>query len=108
MTIENKPNELDPESQNSENEKEGGDSQRISDKPDTPEEPKSDITPVEESVAPPENEPKESEGEVEPQPQPEEEKPSDTKESAGEELVKVRVSPEGDKIVDREQLPSES
>ena len=108
MTIENKPNELDPESKNSENEKEGGDSQRISDTPDTPIESESDITPMEESAASPEEETKESEGETEPQPQPEEEKPSDTEESAGEELVKVRVSPEGDKIIDRDQLPSEA
>lgn len=108
MAIENKPNELDPEFQNSENEKEGGDSQRISDIPDTPEESKSDITPVEEKNTPPEKEAEESKGDTEPKPQSEEEKPSDKKESTGEELVKVRVSPEGDKIIDRDQLPSES
>ncbi len=108
MTIENKPNELEPEFQNSENEKEGGDSQRTSDKHETPVEPKSDITPTEESAAQPEEEPKESEGEIEPQPQPDEEKPAGTEESAGDKLVKVRVSPEGDKIIDRDQLPSES
>ena len=113
MTPEEKPNEQQPEFKNSENEKEGGDIQDKLDHPEVPEDqestpepsaPESPQAEVEASEETPQEDTKPEEPETE---TPEPEVPEAPAEPA-EQLLKVRVSPEGDKIVERDKLPPDT
>jgi small subunit ribosomal protein S1 len=100
MTPEEKTNQPEPESQNSENMNEGGDILREPVNPEIPkdqamESPKTGESPEAADKVEDTTETKESEI------QKAETKPT-------EQLLKVRVTPEGDKIVDREDLPPDA
>lgn len=102
------PTEPTPESRSSENHKEGGESKRVSDIPKVQEEKalKPESAPA--TSHPPEPGVKVVETKGDAEPAKTEAPIAQDEDDIAEQLLKVRVSPEGDKLVDREQLPPES
>jgi small subunit ribosomal protein S1 len=108
MAPEEKPENNHPEFQNSETDKEGGEPLQTPDQPEETTEQESTASPQEEASPQSGKETALTGDQEKPQAEePETEKPKPSQVPA-EKLLKIRVSPEGDKVVGRDQLPSES